>query len=352
MRIDTGRSICLALMLAAAHAGAAKAEPQIVWQVENPFRFFLDPADTQVHRATWLSLSDVERKHPVQSAERALSERHPDGWSTFTFAKTCWDGTRNRYACRERADYINPKSHTVLARLEGLEDAQTVDCSWLTSPQGQARGPRKKAVTLPCDTPVQLNVPYPTGAWISVEIGGSQVAETAATVTDLFIVGMGDSFASGEGNPDVPVRFSPERTTDYGSGSGSKEAALTGYPARIGDWKEIGDRKFIEENARWQDQACHRSLYSHQLRAALQLAIEDPHRAVTFAGFACSGAETTYGLFLEYKGNEWVPNPPDLPQISAVAEMQCNNSGAKTIDLPEAYHLNDRIPELKGSLAL
>src|SRR6476660_7927366 len=350
MRIDAGRSICLALMLAVMHAGVAKAEPQIVWQVENPFRFFLDPADAQVHRATWLSLSDAERSHPVHSTARALSERHPDGWSAFTFAKTCWDGTRNRYACRERADYINPKSHTVLARLEGLEDAQTVDCSWLTSPQGQARGPRKKAVTLPCDTPVQLNVPYPTGAWISVEIGGSQVAETAATVTDLFIVGMGDSFASGEGNPDVPVRFSPDRTTDYGIAP--NDAPLTGYPARIGDWKEIGDRKFIEENARWQDQACHRSLYSHQLRAALQLAIEDPHRAVTFAGFACSGAETTYGLFLEYKGNEWVPNPPVLPQISAVAEAQCGNGSAKTYDLPEAYHLKDRIPELKGSLAL
>ena len=148
-------------MLTVMHGGVATAEPQIMWQVENPFRFFLDPADTQVHRATWLSLSDVERKHPVQSAERALSERHPDGWSAFTFAKTCWDAKRNRYACRERADYINPKSHTILARLNGLEDEQTVDCSWLTSPQGQARGPRIKAVTLPCDTPVQLSVPYP-----------------------------------------------------------------------------------------------------------------------------------------------------------------------------------------------
>ena len=46
MRIDAGRSICLALMLAVMHAGVATAEPQIVWQVENPFRFFLDPADT------------------------------------------------------------------------------------------------------------------------------------------------------------------------------------------------------------------------------------------------------------------------------------------------------------------
>src|SRR5438045_6370941 len=152
MRIDAGRSIGLALMLAGAHAGAAKAEPQIVWQVENPFRFFLDPADTQVHRATWLSMSESERSHPVQSAERALSERHPDGWSTFTFAKTCWDGTRNRYACRERADYITPKSQTSLARLQSLEDAQAHDGSWLTSPQRRPRGPRKDALTRPYAT--------------------------------------------------------------------------------------------------------------------------------------------------------------------------------------------------------
>jgi hypothetical protein len=85
---------------------------------------------------------------------------------------------RNRYLCPERADYLKPKSHRVLARLDGLEDAQTVDCAWLTSPQG--KGPRGKAVTLPCDTPVHLEVPYPNGAWIKVEIGGRQVAEVAA----------------------------------------------------------------------------------------------------------------------------------------------------------------------------
>jgi hypothetical protein len=339
----------LALLAVLASACAAAAEPRITWEVENPFRFFLDPADTQVHRATWKSLSEAELRHPVQSAERALGDRHPDGWSSFTFAKSCWDWQRNRYICRERPDYLHPKSHAVLARLEGLDDAQTVDCSWIMSPQGK-REPPVRAVTLPCDTPVQLIVPYPDGAWIAVEIGGRKVAEVAARVTDLFIVGMGDSFASGEGNPDVPVRFSPERTTDYGLGA--NKVRLDGYPARIGDWKTIGDAKFVEENARWQDQACHRSLYSHQLRAALQIAIEDPHRAVTFVGLACSGAETTFGLFLEYKGNEWVPYPPDLPQISAAAEAQCGGKGARDYDLPEAYHIGGRIPELKGGLVL
>jgi hypothetical protein len=336
------------LLLGLPGAVPASAEPRIVWEVENPFRFFLDPADTKLHRATWLSLSPAERANPISAAERQLGQRLADGWSAATFAKTCWDGARNRYACRERSDYINPKSHVVLAQLQGLEDAQTVDCLWLTSPQG--RGPRGGAVKVPCDVPVRLEVPYPNGAWISVEIGGRQVAESAARVSDLFVVGMGDSFASGEGNPDVPVRFSPDRTADYGLSS--NKMPLMGYPARIGEWKQIGDKPFIEENARWHDQACHRSLYSHQLRVALQLAIEDPHRAVTFIGFSCSGAETTFGLFLYYRGNEWVPNPPELPQISAVADAQCGGKGARDYDLPEAYHINGRIKELKGGLVL
>ena len=347
MWIDAARRILPALVLVALPltlAGTgAQAEPRIAWKVENSFRFFLDPADTEVHRATWTSLSESERKSPVLAAERLLAERHQDGWSATMFAKTCWDPVRNAYSCRERADYLNPRSHTVLARMEGLDDAQTVDCAWLTRPQG--RGPRGKVVTLPCDTPVQLEIPYPGGAWITVEIGGRQIAEIAARVTDLFIVGMGDSFASGEGNPDVPVRFSPDRAADY-------DAALTSYPARMGDWRVVGDKKFIEENARWQDQACHRSLYSHQLRAALQLAVEDPHRAVTFVGVACSGAETVFGLFLRYKGHEWVPNPPALSQISALADAQCAGREAPLYDLPEAYHINNKVPELKGGLVL
>ena len=349
MRTEVWRRALAGLLLTFALSGPLRAQPEIVWQVENPFRFFLDPADTEVHRATWASLSPEQRRSPVLSAERMLSERHPEGWSASMFDKTCWDGKRNRYACRERADYINPKSHVVRAGLQGLDDAQTVDCTWLTAPQGRPGG-RGKAVTLPCDTPVQLEIPYPGGAWIKVEIGGLQVAEVSARVTDLFIVGMGDSFASGEGNPDVPVRFSPDRTAEYGIGG--NKVPLNGYPARFGDWKAIGDKAFIEENARWLDQACHRSLYSHQLRAALQLSVENPHRAVTFVGVACSGAETVFGIFLRYRGHEWVPSPPEYSQVSAVAEAQCAGREAPDYELPEAYHINGRVPDLKGGLVL
>lgn len=342
--------VCM-LLAVATSGGEAAAAPLLKWRVENPFRLFTDPADTEMHRATYRALSAAERATPVLSAERQLQTRpgHEDGWAATMYRKTCWDWKRNRYSCPEYEDYINPKSHRVIAELAGLDEAADVTCTWMTAPRGgeELRG---KVVAQACSEPFLIDVPYPAGADVKVEVGGREIAQTRIAVQDILVVGVGDSFASGEGNPDVPVRFSRERAADYGE-AGAK-ADLTGYPARMGPWKQIGDKAFIEQNARWVDQACHRSLYSQQLRAALQLGIEDPRRAVTFVGLACSGAEITDGLFLRYKGNEWVPNPPVLSQISAAAEAQCGRERSEALDLPEAYHLGGRIPQLKGGLVL
>ncbi len=336
----------LAILAAAAFTpGLAMAQagpqPQISWRLENPFRFFADPSDTQVHRAVFESLSDDQHRSPILSAERVLAARHADGWSSIVLGRTCWQAEENQHICPGGRDYVNPKSHAIVAGLTGVpSDIGAVDCTWLTAPNGRdAR--RGQAITRSCNEPVKLQIPYPEGASVSVEIGGREIATTDARVRDLFIVGMGDSFASGEGNPDLPVRFSRERSASYGGD-------LEGYPARVGSWDQVGDARFIRENARWLDQACHRSLYSHQLRAALQISLEDPHRAVTFVGVACSGAEVTTGLFLRYKGNEWVPNPPEWSQISAIADAQCGQHKAPVHELPEAYHLVGKIPELKG----
>ena len=344
--------VMAALMLCATAWGTvlpAAAEPEISWRVANPFRLFTDPTNSEVHRATFDALSEDERKTPILSAERALAERHADGWAASMWQDACWDANRNRYACPGFSDYVNPKSHKIRAQVTDVADAATVDCTWLTTPKGGRK--RGAAITVPCDAPVELEIPYPSGAAISVEVGRQQIATTAAQVEDLFIVGMGDSFASGEGNPDAPVRLSAERSAEYGLRN-KDLPPLTGYPARAGNWEKIGDKAFIQENPHWLDQACHRSLYSHQLRAALQLGVEQPHRAVTFVGFACSGAETIFGAFLRYKGHEWVPNPPDFSQISAVAAAQCGTADAPATELPEAYHMNGRLPELQGGLVL
>lgn len=334
--------------LGAPEADPAEVPVEIAWRVENPFRFFTDPADTEVHRATWLALSPEERETPVLSAERALSQRHTYGWAETMVDKTCWETRRNRFVCPGKQAYINPKSHKIKAELKGVGD-KAVTCIWRAAPKGERRS-RVLPVRASCGTPATLEIPYPGGATVSVEVGGREVARTEVKVRDILVAAMGDSFGSGEGNPDVPVRFSRERAVDYAKSE--KRSALFGYPARAGDWKQIGDKGFVAENARWLDQACHRSLYSQQLRAALQLAVEDPHRAVTFAGVACSGAELTFGLFLRYKGNEWVPSPPDLSQISALSVAQCGESEAAAMDYPEAYHMGGVIKELQGGLVL
>ena len=350
-----GRQIALSfiagtLVFPAAAQGPSIVTPKITWHVENSFRFFTDAADTEVHRATYLALpANDQFQGPVLAAEQALSRRHDAGWAGTMFRNTCWDVNTNRFACAQREDYINPQSHTIVAKIKDVDEEAHLTCTWLTAPFGGS-DPRGTATSQPCSEPARFKIPYPLGAKITVEIGGREIASEVIKVHDLLIVGMGDSIASGEGNPDVPVRFSRERSASYGKKTETDN--FTGYPARIGAWKQIGDKAFIQENPRWVDQACHRSLYSHQLRAALQLAVEDPHRAVTYVGVACSGAEVTYGLFLRYTGNEWVPNPPDMSQISAVAAAQCGTHGAPLQDLPEAYHMNGRIPELKGGLVL
>lgn len=326
------------------------AVPKITWRVENPFRFFSDASDTEVHRATFLALPPEDQlQHPVLSAEQALSTRHENGWAETMFRETCWNARINRFECKEGGSYINPKSHRIVLTVDNVDEAAGLTCTWLTAPHagGALRG---DAITQACSEEAHFDIPYPAGATVTVEIGGREVASAEVQVRDLLIVGMGDSFASGEGNPDVPVRFSRDRTADYGARSGTRD--LTGYPARVGTWKQIGDKAFIDENPRWSDQGCHRSLYSHQLRAALQLSIEDDHRAVTYVGVACSGSEVTYGLFLRYAGNEWVPNPTDMSQISAIAAAQCGEHEAPMQDLPEAYHMDGTIPELKGGLVL
>lgn len=343
-------ALLAALVLPAVAQAQSLPVPELSWRVENSFRFFTDAADTEVHRATYEALPPADRlQRPVLAAEQQLSRRHEAGWAATMLHDTCWDVSTNRFECGDHGTYINPKSHSVIATISGVDEADRLACTWLTAPLGGDRL-RGRAITQPCSEPARFDVPYPDGASVAVEIGGREVASTKIRVRDLLVVGMGDSMASGEGNPDVPVRFSRERSASYGKRSGAN--SLDGYPARLGPWNAIGDEAFIEENPQWSDQACHRSLYSHQLRAALQLGIEDPHRAVTYVGVACSGAEVTYGLFLRYTGNEWVPNPPDLSQISAVATAQCGGHAAPLQDLPEAYHMDGAIPELRGGLTL
>ena len=55
-------SLAVAALAMALSAAPARAEPVIKWRVENPFRFFADPADTEVHRSSYVALSAEDRR--------------------------------------------------------------------------------------------------------------------------------------------------------------------------------------------------------------------------------------------------------------------------------------------------
>lgn len=119
--------------------------------------------------------------------------------------------------------------------------------------------------------------------------GVSVPASRNAEIRDILIVSMGDSLASGEGNPDVP--------------------ASPGRPAR------------------WRDGRCHRSANSGPALAAKAYEAASPYTSVTFLSMACSGAEIRHLVNVPYGGIE--PNGQLLrPQVD---EVQAT-IGIRTID--------------------
>lgn len=315
------------------------APPAISWELENPFRSFLKAEVTQKHRRYYEQVKKQTpasaMSSPVRSVEWKFAESYGHGWakhllyeretglSNAVHQPTCWSKPKGDSDC---GAFIVPKSHAVLVWVEGLHKP----CTWSTDG-------RQTQSSTDCSYKTRLYVPYPGGAEVSVQVQGGATAKQHIVVKDLLILGLGDSFASGEGNPDVPVEFDPSEELNYDSDT------LKGYPIRMGVKSLTGidqlSDDFHARGARWLHQSCHRSVYSHQFRVALQLAIENPQRSVTFAGFACTGAEIGEGLLSPWSGRDepslkakatpGVFGNAELAQLSAASRAVCKPGTAK-----------------------
>src|SRR6202000_1714398 len=135
---------------------------------------------------------------------------------------------------------------------------------------------------------------------------------TEIKVRDILIAGLGDSIASGEGNPDRAVALSDEgfcfrfylgsASAQYyrPSRAGYKGGRACEAPDFLTNWQRYA--------ALWLNAACHRSLYSYQTRTALALAVQYPHIAVTYLPLACTGATIADGLFGSQRARECPSN--------------------------------------------
>lgn len=150
--------------------------------------------------------------------------------------------------------------------------------------------------------------PAAQGSTVSVKVQDLPDANVPALASDetrvreRLILGIGDSFASGDGNPDIPFWH------------GKKTSKLTSdkWPER----SVVGSAEASIDGAQWFDRRCHRSLLSSQTRAVVQLAALYPKEEFTLLPLACSGAEVGEGLLGRYEGVEAVGDRNSPQSIS------------------------------------
>jgi hypothetical protein len=338
----------LCLLPATTHAEPVNAE-QIVWRLKNPFRYFKNAAHTEQHVRAFQALSPEQRATPVLSTELKLAaDTDGMGWASAMFAQVedenCWySNSANKAESGDKTcgTYIRPAAHTILVSAPTV----TGRCTWTTAAQTQTADD--------CSKPREFTIPYPAGAEVALSVGGQVTARRTVVVEDLLVAGLGDSFGSGEGNPDRPVTFKQRRSLDYG-GSQYPRDEFAGFPLRDGLPRGADDNHpaFAGKGAGWVHRKCHRSLYSQQLRAALHLAISDPalQRSVTYLGFACTGA-TILDLFGRYEGREEHPvasDPPHaaramgLSQLSILAHAMCKPGTLRLDETVDYNAIGDR----------
>ena len=280
---------------------------QISWEVRNRFRLFREERDFLLH-------AESGRGRSVLAAEQALAMQSDGrGWARNTVNRLCIDlaGRVSEPCTRDnvKESYLTPIDHPVVVRLTGPVPVGAT-CAW-TFDDGD--GPQTS--TFDCAEPVNLRVRYGRTTVATVDVSsseGSQRVSTEIAVRDIFIAGLGDSVASGEGNPDRPIALSDEGFC-FRSYLGTA-AAQYYRPSRAGykggraceapDLLPVWQR----QSALWFNPACHRSLYSYQTRTALALAVQYPHIAVTYLPLACTGATIADGLFGSQRARDCLPS--------------------------------------------
>lgn len=344
--------IAVLLSVLAQPAGAqtlTTSQFRIEWQVTNRFRLFEDPSFFRQHENAWRQyLLHVDQQGMASDArdsfvartsvigsEHVLNDRYIAfsnilrenfdwrGWAAKGHDGLCYDSKKRTHsACGGIDAYVTPQSHAIEMWLSGQNVPATAVCEWRIGGQLVAQTSCADRVS-----GEGVALPYPAGAEISVNVVGEAPIITEARVKDLLIAGLGDSFASGEGNPNRPVAFSETR--------------------RFRNFYPLRRQNDAGGNAQWTDELCHRSLYGQQLRAALQIAIENPQSSVTFLDYSCSGASIELGILGPQTYVERVASNERSAQLAAPMIA----GGAKDSQLYRLMHeLCREAPEMKRGL--
>jgi len=378
----------------------------LTWEVENPYRFFKRTSSFEVQEKAFNAVRGspgqplpanilwrVERRlndpdcRDSSTPDNCLATARPGfeksrlGWAAQTVDLNCYDRNarprRYMVMCDRqyswgvaREDYILPDAHTVVMHIapERLASVGAGDCVWTWQPKkaGLPAETRKQACALKLvirRVPFSLNRSA-SGVSVKVQLpDGTALADPNVAVEDVFVVAMGDSFASGESNPDRPVTFSSSREMVYDPINAADQLAYRGIdlkdpkygvaapnsginpkslPKRLmedeakGTVFKLSSREFQlafdRSGAQWLSPDCHRSQYGYPFRVSIGLALENRHRAVTFVSLACSGADIVEGLFAEREAREQVSGANAqkkvVSQLDQLSDLICKTGAA------------------------
>lgn len=163
----------------------------------------------------------------------------------------------------------------------------------------------------------KLAVPLEEGDyWVGITItsepfAGSILSEKyheIITIKDILFIAMGDSYASGEGNPEKSVIKLDELEFPLSALNIQLNPFLTGMRG-IPIWADAGEAWNTSTEQHINHWRSHRSMLAWPAQVALALEQSDPHTSVTFVFVAATGATIKKGLLGEYKGGEGLLPP-------------------------------------------
>jgi len=268
-------------VMAGLFAASQVSAQDIEWRVKDRFRLW-DQAQQSERVVTLEQVLDQVRAargpSDVEHAMLRFLATQPD-----LYQKAYWQEGEETYS----RDFLWPVSYSGLA---SVPEAAGKICVWTLT------GGTVVQDRAPCEALVEFRLPArprsqavraSEAGELLVSIDGASPISTSVRIRDRLIASIGDSFASGEGNPDRPMDLT-RLARRYDDGEWQT------------DWSErwVGREPVIGRAgaAAWWDSRCHRSFYSQHMVAALRYAAARPHEATTFVTFACSGAQTFSGL--------------------------------------------------------
>ena len=147
-----------------------------------------------------------------------------------------------------KEDYVLPDAHTVDVTLspERLAEAGTGECTFSWLPRaGAGKG---ESVKQPCKNKFVIKrVPFSPDAKVSgvnvkVTLPDGRELTEAVVVEDVLVVAIGNSFMSGESNPDRPVSFSASREMVYDPSMSNDREQLASRGVRQGARRTLRPR--------------------------------------------------------------------------------------------------------------